>query len=270
LQSQYVTSKQVSYRAAKRRKAFLLLHHLRRDKSTEKPKGRYTYNKQFPNRETNAKGESLVNALLSPFFGSRKKKALHKETLASQCKTHFFPFSLPSCPFCFVISFHSCRRYCTFLCISFGEGPPTRLSSQKGRLSRLAAGCGWLVPCCVACFRLHSPRGWKNLCGRGATATDGTTGAATTSPLAEAATATTTAVEVATAATATALLEATAAALEAWLLAVVGTDVAALLDPELLLADLEGAGGDGGLVALVGLEVDESAVLFVKSVKWSF
>jgi hypothetical protein len=127
-----------------------------------------------------------------------------------------------------------------------------------------------LVPCCVACFRLHSPRGWKNLCGRGATATDGTTGAATTSPLAEAATATTTAVEVATAATATALLEATAAALEARLLAVVGTDVAALLDPELLLADLEGAGGDGGLVALVGLEVDESAVLFVKSVKWSF
>jgi hypothetical protein len=50
--------------------------------------------------------------------------------------------------------------------------------------------------------------------------------------------------------------------LEALLLAVTsGAGVAALLDPELLLADLEGAGGDGGLVALVGLEVDESAVL---------
>jgi hypothetical protein len=109
-----------------------------------------------------------------------------------------------------------------------------------------------------------------NLCGRGTTATDGTTGTATTSPLAEATTATTTAVEVTAATAGTTLLEATAAALEARLLAVVGTDVAALLDPELLLADLEGAGGDCGLVALVGLEVDESAVLFVKSAKWSF
>jgi len=47
------------------------------------------------------------------------------------------------------------------------------------------------------------------------------------------------------------------------LLAVTGAGVAALLDPELLLADLEGAGGDGGLVALGGLEVDESAVLLI-------
>ena len=102
-----------------------------------------------------------------------------------------------------------------------------------------------------------------NLCGRGTTATDGTTGTATTSPLAEAATATTTAVEVAAATLAATLLEATTATLEALLLAVTsGAGVAALLDPELLLADLEGAGGDGGLVALVGLEVDESAVLW--------
>jgi hypothetical protein len=94
LQSQYVTSKQVSYRAAKRRKAFLLLHHLRRDKSTEKPKGRYTYNKQFPNRETNAKGESLVNALLSPFLEAERKKLSTKKRSLLNVKHIFslFPF----------------------------------------------------------------------------------------------------------------------------------------------------------------------------------
>jgi hypothetical protein len=112
-----------------------------------------------------------------------------------------------------------------------------------------------------------SSLGWENLCGRGSTstATDGTTGTATTSPLAEATTATTAAVEVAAATLAATLLEATTA-LEL-LLAVTGTGVAALLDPELFLANLEGAGGDGGLVALGGLEVDESAVLLMLLVK---
>ena len=134
-------------------------------------------------------------------------------------------------------------------------------------MSRFAAECGWSVPRCVACCFLHSSLGRRDLCGGSTTATDGTTGTATTTPLAEATTSTTTAVEVAAVTAVTALREATTAALEALLAAIVGTDVAALLDPELLLADLEGASGKGGLVALVGLEVDESAVLFVKSVK---
>lgn len=113
-------------------------------------------------------------------------------------------------------------------------------------------------------FFLPSSLGWENLCGWGSasTATDGTTGTAAASPLAEATTAATTAFEVAAATLAATLLEATTAALEALLLAATGTGVAALLDPELLLTNLEGAGGDGGLVALGGLEVDESAVLF--------
>lgn len=128
-------------------------------------------------------------------------------------------------------------------------------------MSRVAAEMGCLVPHCVACSVYNFPsRGWENLCGLGAsTAPDGATGTAATSPLAEATAATTTTVEVAAAAAVAALLEATTAALE--LLAVASAGVAALLDPELLFADLEGAGGDGGLVALGSLEVDESAVL---------
>jgi hypothetical protein len=45
------------------------------------------------------------------------------------------------------------------------------------------------------------------------------------------------------------------------LLVVARTSSAALLDPELLVADRERAGGEGVLVALGGLEVDESAAL---------
>ena len=73
------------------------------------------------------------------FWKQPKKKNFHKETLASQCKTHF-SVSLP-----FLFSFHSCRRYNTFLCMSFGERYPTESRDQKGRLSRLAAERGWLV-----------------------------------------------------------------------------------------------------------------------------
>jgi hypothetical protein len=63
------------------------------------------------------------------------------------------------------------------------------------------------------------------------------------------------------------LLEVTALAVEL-LLAVAGASSAALLDPELLLADLEGAGGEGVLVALGSLEVDESAALCLVLVKF--
>jgi hypothetical protein len=90
----------------------------------------------------------------------------------------------------------------------------------------------------------------------------GTTSTATATPLAEAA-ATTVTAEVATT-TALALLEVTALAIELLLLVVVGAwaSGAALLDPELLVTDLEGAGSEGVLVALGGLEVDESAALW--------
>jgi hypothetical protein len=97
------------------------------------------------------------------------------------------------------------------------------------------------------------------------TATGSTTGAATTTPLAEATAATVTA-EVTTSA-ALALLEVAALAVELLLLLGTGAVGAALLDPELLVADLEGAGGEGGLVALGGLEVDECAALCGKLVK---
>ena len=96
------------------------------------------------------------------------------------------------------------------------------------------------------------------------TASGGTTSTATTAPLAEA-TAAAVATEVTTS-TALALLEVATLAVELLLLGA-GAVGAALLDPELLVADLEGAGGEGVLVALGGLEVDECAALFVKSVK---
>ena len=102
--------------------------------------------------------------------------------------------------------------------------------------------------------------------GTGTTTAPGSTAsAATTTPLAEATAATVTA-EVATSA-ALALLE--VAALTVELLLLLGTRAvgAALLNPELLVADLEGAGGEGVLVALGGLEVDERTALYVKSVK---
>jgi len=60
--------------------------------------------------------------------GNKKKTAFHKETLASQCKTQFFPSSLPSSspPVLFLFSFHSCRRYNTFLLrCRLGERYPT-------------------------------------------------------------------------------------------------------------------------------------------------
>jgi hypothetical protein len=101
--------------------------------------------------------------------------------------------------------------------------------------------------------------------GTGTTTAPGSTAsAATTTPLAEATAATVTA-EVATSA-ALALLEVAALAVELLLLSARAVG-AALLDPELLVADLEGAGGEGVLVALGGLEVDKCAALFVKSVK---
>ena len=84
------------------------------------------------------------------------------------------------------------------------------------------------------------------------------TGTATTAPLAEA-TAAAVAAEVTTSA-ALALLEVAALAVELLLLGA-GAVGAALLDPELLVADLEGAGREGVLVALGGLEVDECAAL---------
>lgn len=99
----------------------------------------------------------------------------------------------------------------------------------------------------------------RHLCGGGTTAAPGgTTCTAAAAPLAEATTATVT-TEVATAA-ALALLEVSTLAVELLLL-VVGTSGAALLDPELLLADLEGACGEGVLVTLRGLEVDKGAAL---------
>ena len=114
--------------------------------------------------------------------------------------------------------------------------------------------------------RLSSRRHHHLSSGRTGTTTapGSTTGAATTTPLAEATTATVTA-EVATSA-ALALLEVAALAVELLLLGT-GAVGAALLDPELLVADLERAGGEGGLVALGGLEVDESAALCGKLVK---
>jgi hypothetical protein len=106
-----------------------------------------------------------------------------------------------------------------------------------------------------------------HLSGRGTgttTAPGSTAGAATTAPLAETTTAAI-AAEVTTS-TALALLEVAALAVELLLLGA-GAVGAALLDPELLVADLEGAGGKGVLVALGCLEVDECAALCVKSVK---
>jgi hypothetical protein len=107
-----------------------------------------------------------------------------------------------------------------------------------------------------------------HLSGRGTgttTAPGSTAGAATTAPLAETTTAAI-AAEVTTS-TALALLEVAALAVELLLLLGAGAVGAALLDPELLVADLEGAGGKGVLVALGCLEVDECAALCVKSVK---
>lgn len=100
----------------------------------------------------------------------------------------------------------------------------------------------------------------KHLCGLGTTTASGsTTGTTTTAPLAEATTATV-AAEVAATATITALLEVTTSALALLLRVGVG---AALLDEELLVTELEGATGDGGLVAVRALEVDEGAVLSI-------
>ena len=102
--------------------------------------------------------------------------------------------------------------------------------------------------------------------GTGTTTAPGSTAsAATTTPLAEATAATVTA-EVATSA-ALALLEVAALAVELLLLLSAGAGGAALLDPELLVADGEGVGGEGVLVALGGLEVDKCAALYRKLVK---
>jgi hypothetical protein len=205
-----------------------------------------------------------------PLFWKQQKKEKgfpqRKRSLLN-VKTHFFPFPFPSAPFCYcsrstrvagIIHFFACR---------LGRDSQPIPAARKGRLSRLATERGWLFTRCVASYFAPSSLGWENLCGWGSTstATDGATGTAATSPLAEATTTTTAAVEVAAATLAATLLEATTA-LEL-LLAVTGTGVAALLDPELFLANLEGAGGDGGLVALGGLEVDESAVLLMLLVK---
>lgn len=109
----------------------------------------------------------------------------------------------------------------------------------------------------------------RHLSSLGTTAAPGgTTGTATAAPLAAEATTATVATEVATATT-LALLEVTALlAVELLLLLGAGASGAALLDPELLVADLEGAGGEGVLVALGGLEVDKCAALRMKSVKY--
>ena len=96
------------------------------------------------------------------------------------------------------------------------------------------------------------------------TASGGTTSTATTAPLAEA-TAAAVATEVTTS-TALALLEVATLAVELLLLGA-GAVGAALLDPELLVADLEGAGREGVLVTLGGLEVDKCAALCIKSAK---
>jgi hypothetical protein len=105
----------------------------------------------------------------------------------------------------------------------------------------------------------------EHLSSRGTSTTASPSGAAgttTAAPLAAKAAATiSVTAEVATSAT-LALLEVAALAVEL-LLAVAGASSAALLDPELLLADLERAGGEGVLVTLRGLEVDESAALCV-------
>ena len=100
--------------------------------------------------------------------------------------------------------------------------------------------------------------------GSTTTAPGGTTSTATTAPLAEA-TAAAVSTEVTTS-TALALLEVATLAVELLLLGA-GAVGAALLDPELLVADLEGAGGEGVLVALGGLEVDKCAALCIKSAK---
>ena len=106
----------------------------------------------------------------------------------------------------------------------------------------------------------------RHLSGLGTTTAPGsTTCAATTAPLAEATAATIT-TEVAPAAT-LALLEVSTLAVELLLL-VVGASSAALLNPELLVADLEGAGSEGVLVALGGLEVDKGAALWMKLAKF--
>jgi len=57
------------------------------------------------------------------------------------------------------------------------------------------------------------------------------------------------------------LLEVAALSVELLLLLVARASSAALLDPELLVANLEGASGEGVLVALRSLEVDECAAL---------
>lgn len=99
----------------------------------------------------------------------------------------------------------------------------------------------------------------------GATTAPGSTtgtGAATATSLLTTETTATFATEVATAATvATLLVVATTATGELLLLVVTGTSGAALLDPELLVAELERAVGKGVLVALGGLEVDKGAAL---------
>lgn len=122
-----------------------------------------------------------------------------------------------------------------------------------------------MTPSCRAAWPLLSERHRLSSGSTStATASGGTTGTTTTAPLAEA-TAAAVATEVTTS-TALALLEVAALAVELLLLGT-GTVGAALLNPELLVADLEGAGGEGVLVALGGLEVDECAALFVRSAK---
>jgi hypothetical protein len=216
----------------------------------------YTYNKASPN-----------------FFRKQKKKSFPQRKRSLLNVKKHFSLSLPSTPFCLDWFFIPLVSPVLYISLRVVRGRYTRPFSA----ARPADWADWqlsvmgyslIASRVFFFFILPSSRGWENLWGLGtSTATDGTTGTATSPLAAEATTATTTAVEVAAATAVTALLEAATAALETLLLAVVGTDVAALLDPEFLLADLEGAGSDGGLVALGGLEVDESAVLFVESVK---
>jgi len=84
------------------------------------------------------------NALLSPFSWKRKK-SLHIKNARFLNVKHIFPVG----PFLFCFSFHSCRRYYTFLRVSFGERP-TIFNGHQGRLSRLIAECSWLSTRCVA------------------------------------------------------------------------------------------------------------------------
>jgi len=119
--------------------------------------------------------------------------------------------------------------------------------------------------CRAACCRSERHHLSSGSTGSATTAPGSAASAATATPLAEA-TATTVAAEVTTSA-ALALLEVAALSVELLLLLGIRAVSAALLDPELLVADLEGACGEGVLVALGGLEVYERAALCIKSAK---